>query len=53
MDAVKWPVMQVFNSIMGGPGTNGDSEIGFAELKKLPAFEIVAVCACAPGIAAD
>jgi hypothetical protein len=31
---------------LGGPGANGDSEIGFAELKKLPAFEVVAVCQC-------
>jgi DMSO/TMAO reductase YedYZ molybdopterin-dependent catalytic subunit len=32
---------------LGGPGANGDSEIGFAELKRFPAVEVVAVCQCA------
>ena len=32
---------------MGGEGANGDLQIGLDELKKLPAFEIAAVCQCA------
>jgi DMSO/TMAO reductase YedYZ molybdopterin-dependent catalytic subunit len=32
---------------LGGEGANGDLQIGLDELKKLPAFEITAVCQCA------
>jgi DMSO/TMAO reductase YedYZ molybdopterin-dependent catalytic subunit len=32
---------------LGGEGANSDVEIGLDELKKLPAFEITAVCQCA------
>jgi DMSO/TMAO reductase YedYZ molybdopterin-dependent catalytic subunit len=32
---------------VGGEGANKDLELGLAELKKLPAFEVVAVCQCA------
>ncbi|MDQ6867275.1 MAG: molybdopterin-dependent oxidoreductase [Pseudomonadota bacterium] len=32
---------------LGGEGANGDLQIGLDELKKLPAFEIAAVCQCA------
>ena len=31
---------------LGGPGANGELELGLAELKELPAFEIAAVCQC-------
>jgi DMSO/TMAO reductase YedYZ molybdopterin-dependent catalytic subunit len=31
---------------LGGEGANGDLQIGLAELKKLPAFEVAAVCQC-------
>jgi DMSO/TMAO reductase YedYZ molybdopterin-dependent catalytic subunit len=32
---------------LGGEGANGDLQIGLDELKKLPAFEVAAVCQCA------
>jgi DMSO/TMAO reductase YedYZ molybdopterin-dependent catalytic subunit len=32
---------------IGGEGANGDLQIGLDELKKLPAFEVAAVCQCA------
>ena len=32
---------------IGGEGANGNLQIGLDELKKLPAFEVVAVCQCA------
>lgn len=31
---------------VGGEGANGAAQIGLDELKKLPAFEIIAVCQC-------
>ena len=31
---------------LGGEGANGDLQIGLDELKKLPAFEVAAVCQC-------
>ncbi|HTV34101.1 MAG TPA: molybdopterin-dependent oxidoreductase [Methylocella sp.] len=31
---------------VGGPGADGELKLGLAELKKLPAFELVAVCQC-------
>ncbi|MGH6838273.1 MAG: molybdopterin-dependent oxidoreductase [Methylocella sp.] len=31
---------------LGGAGANGDLQIGLAELKKLPGFEVAAVCQC-------
>ncbi len=41
IDAATWKLN------LGGEGANGDLQIGFDELKKLPAFEVVAVCQCA------
>jgi DMSO/TMAO reductase YedYZ molybdopterin-dependent catalytic subunit len=32
---------------LGGEGANGDLQIGLEKLKKLPAFEVAAVCQCA------
>ena len=32
---------------VGGEGANGEGAIGLDDLKKLPAFEVVAVCQCA------
>ncbi len=32
---------------IGGEGANGNLQIGLDDLKKLPAFEVVAVCQCA------
>jgi DMSO/TMAO reductase YedYZ molybdopterin-dependent catalytic subunit len=32
---------------LGGEGANGDLQIGLDDLKRLPAFEIAAVCQCA------
>jgi DMSO/TMAO reductase YedYZ molybdopterin-dependent catalytic subunit len=32
---------------LGGEGANGDLQIGLDDLKRLPAFEVVAVCQCA------
>jgi DMSO/TMAO reductase YedYZ molybdopterin-dependent catalytic subunit len=31
---------------LGGEGANGDLQIGLNDLKRLPAFEVVAVCQC-------
>ena len=41
VDATSWKLS------LGGEGANGDLQIGLDELKKLPAFEIAAVCQCA------
>ncbi len=41
VDATSWKLS------LGGEGANSDLQIGLDELKKLPAFEIAAVCQCA------
>ena len=41
VDAASWKLS------LGGEGANGELQIGLDELKKLPAFEIAAVCQCA------
>jgi len=41
VDAATWKLN------IGGEGANADLQIGLDELKKLPAFEVVAVCQCA------
>jgi DMSO/TMAO reductase YedYZ molybdopterin-dependent catalytic subunit len=41
VDATKWKLS------LGGEGASRGVEIGLEELKKLPAFEVVAVCQCA------
>ncbi|MGH6830154.1 MAG: molybdopterin-dependent oxidoreductase, partial [Methylocella sp.] len=41
VDASSWKLS------LGGEGANGEVQIGLDELKKLPAFEVVAVCQCA------
>jgi DMSO/TMAO reductase YedYZ molybdopterin-dependent catalytic subunit len=41
VDATSWKLS------LGGEGANRNVEIGLDELKKLPAFEIAAVCQCA------
>jgi DMSO/TMAO reductase YedYZ molybdopterin-dependent catalytic subunit len=41
VDAKTWKLS------LGGDGANGEAQLDLADLKKLPAFEVVAVCQCA------